>query len=64
LNEGFSAPGESPLKKSQPASNDSVVRGFACTLAVGNESATTAIKQSVISFGILVLLEWTNLEEW
>ena len=54
LNEGFSAPEASPLKKNQPASNERVVREVARTLVLENESAMVAIKQSVISFSILV----------
>ena len=58
LNEGFSAPGASHLKKSQLASNDRVVRAWA--LEGEKESAMMQIKQRVISFSILVLLEWMN----
>ena len=62
LNEGFSAPEASPLEKSQPASNETVVREVGRTLEGEDESAMVPIKQRVISFIILVLLEWANSE--
>ena len=56
LNEGFSAPEASPLKKSQPASNETVVREVGRTLEGEDESAMVPIKQRVISFSILVFV--------
>jgi hypothetical protein len=62
LNEGFSAPEVSPLKKSQPVSNDSVVREEPRTLDGDKKSVMAPIKQSVICLSILVFVEWTNSE--
>src|SRR6476620_6234697 len=65
LNEGFSAPETSPLKKSQPASNESVVREVGRTLEGENESAIVPTKQRVISFSIVVLFRVNEFRrEW